>query len=214
MSYILDALKKAEAERERGGVPGLHTRQITPGPPLQEPTKSSRLGIVLSIGLVLALVGGVWWKGRAPDAGVALLPVPAVQPAAPTPLAATPAPTVPVPDVVAPLPPIARPESRTPVKPPDTASSSAKSLAPASAPAAPAVPAPLLSDLPIEVRGQIPTLAVSGNVYSDNPSQRLLLINGQVLSQGSNVAPDVTLVEIQRGSSEFSFRGTRFRVVH
>ena len=28
MSYILDALKKADAERERGHVPGLHTQTL------------------------------------------------------------------------------------------------------------------------------------------------------------------------------------------
>lgn len=74
--------------------------------------------------------------------------------------------------------------------------------------------APLLNELPIDVRSQIPALAISGSVYSDNPSQRLLLVNGQVLPQGSQVAADVTLVEIHRGSSEFSFRGMRFRLAH
>lgn len=64
------------------------------------------------------------------------------------------------------------------------------------------------------VRRQIPALTVNGAVYSDNPAQRLLLVNGQVLSQGSAAAPDVTLEIIQSASSEFSFKGTRFRVAH
>jgi general secretion pathway protein B len=51
-------------------------------------------------------------------------------------------------------------------------------------------------------------------VYSDNPAQRLLLINGQVLSQGSLAAPDLTLERIGANTSEFSFRGTRFRMAH
>jgi general secretion pathway protein B len=95
-------------------------------------------------------------------------------------------------------------------------SGSAKPASPAStgAPTANTAPAPLLSELPVDIRGQIPPLAISGSVYSDNPSQRLLLINGLVLPQGSQVAPDVTLVEILRGSSEFTFRGTRFRLAH
>lgn len=74
--------------------------------------------------------------------------------------------------------------------------------------------APLLGELPEDIRRQIPALTITGAVYSDNPAQRLLLVNGQVLAQGSPVAPDVTLVEIRSGSSEFSFRGTRFRVAH
>ena len=57
-------------------------------------------------------------------------------------------------------------------------------------------------------------MAISGAVYSDNPSQRLLLVNGQVLNQGSQVAPDLTVVEIHANNSEFNFRGTRFRVGH
>jgi general secretion pathway protein B len=214
MSYILDALKKADAERERGGVPGLHTRQITPGPSLQKPPRSFSQWVVLVGALVLTIVVVVWWEVRAPDTGVGTLPAAVMQPVTPAPLVAAPAPAVSVPSVVTPPPPIVRPEPRAPVKQPPLAPSNAQTAPPASTPAVPAAPAPLLGELPVEVRSQIPALAISGSVYSDNPSQRLLLINGQVLSQGSTVAQDVTLMEIQRGSSEFSFRGTRFRVTH
>lgn len=72
----------------------------------------------------------------------------------------------------------------------------------------------LLSDLPEDLRRQIPPLAITGSVYSANPDKRLLLVNNQVLAQGSLAAPEVTLVEIQAKSAVFSFRGTRFRVVH
>lgn len=57
-------------------------------------------------------------------------------------------------------------------------------------------------------------MAITGAVYSENPAQRLLLVNGQVLSQGSQVAPDLTVVEIHSNNSEFNFRGTRFRMAH
>ena len=57
-------------------------------------------------------------------------------------------------------------------------------------------------------------MAISGAVYSENPAQRLLLVNGQVLNQGSQVAPDLTIVEIHSNNSEFNFRGTRFRMAH
>ncbi len=78
--------------------------------------------------------------------------------------------------------------------------------------AAPAVR--LLGDLSDDLRRQIPPLAITGSVYSTNPDKRLLLLNNQVLAQGSLAAPEVTLVEIQAKSSVFSFRGTRFRVVY
>jgi general secretion pathway protein B len=167
-------------------------------------------------GLALAGVAALVWDARAPvavvtptSAAVAQLPAPAVATAPPSATVA-PAPRVSVAAVALP-PPVAKPEPRTPPQPPIAATINAKPAS--SAPAAAAV-APLLSELPIDIRSQIPALAISGSVYSDNPSQRLLLVNGQVLPQGSQVAPDVTLVEIHRGGSEFTFRGTRFRLAH
>jgi general secretion pathway protein B len=83
---------------------------------------------------------------------------------------------------------------------------------PAGTPASSAVP--LLAELPDEMRRQIPALAISGAVYSDNPAQRLLLINGQVLAQGSAVTADVRLEEIREHHAVLNFKGTRFRVAH
>jgi general secretion pathway protein B len=60
----------------------------------------------------------------------------------------------------------------------------------------------------------VPTLTITGAVYSDNPGQRLLLINNQVLPQGSTLSGGVTLEEIQSKQSVFSFKGTRFRLAH
>ena len=73
---------------------------------------------------------------------------------------------------------------------------------------------PLASELPIALRGQLPPLTITGTVYSENPAQRLLLINGLVLSQGGTPAKDVTIEEIRAQSTIFSFRGTRFRLAH
>jgi len=73
---------------------------------------------------------------------------------------------------------------------------------------------PPLADLPESLRRQIPPLAISGAVYSDNPAKRLLLVNNQVLGQGGQAAPGVRLEEIQPKSSVFSYRGTRFRLAH
>lgn len=98
-------------------------------------------------------------------------------------------------------------------------------MTPASAAAAAAVPtslptsarpasAILLSDLPAELRSQIPKITITGSVYSDSPAQRLLLVNNLVLTQGSQITPDLKLEEIQPRSSVFSFKGTRFRVMH
>lgn len=192
MSFILDALQRAEAERERGAVPGLHARQVNS--PIDAGGTDSRKGKGLAVfGIValgLAAMIGWMWMGNPPATVVTAASTPLVQ----TPVS-TPAPAVPPPQ---------RPTSaaKTPASP-------ARKVAVAAAPTA-----PLLSELPEDVRRQIPPLGISGAVYSANPAQRLLLVNGQVLGQGSQAAPDVVLVEIHSSSSEFSFRGTRFRVIH
>jgi general secretion pathway protein B len=68
--------------------------------------------------------------------------------------------------------------------------------------------------MPADFRQLIPALTINGVVYSDSPGQRLLLVNGQVVTQGALAAPDLTLEEIRAKSSIFSFRGTRFRLTH
>jgi len=61
MSYILDALKKADAEREQGQVPGLHTptghTDLSDGPQLRTPPLW-----VMGLGALLVLIalGAVW----------------------------------------------------------------------------------------------------------------------------------------------------------
>jgi general secretion pathway protein B len=63
MSYILDALRKADAERERGAVPDLHAQLLPPGATEVEPEpprSTSRLWI--GVGVVLAAAAGAsWW---------------------------------------------------------------------------------------------------------------------------------------------------------
>jgi len=221
MSFILDALQRADAERARGAVPGLHARQVNS--PLDTGGTGSRKRWGLAVAGVVALVSAamaVWmWMGKPPAAVVTAASPPIVQ-TQPI-LAATPAASV----TVTPLPAVAPPAASTrPPKPTPTApgTSLQRSSSPVKAPAGPArevvaaaaPTVPLLSELPEDIRRQIPPLGISGAVYSDNPAQRLLLVNGQVLGQGSLAAPEVTLVEIRASSSEFSFRGTRFRVAH
>jgi general secretion pathway protein B len=228
MSYILDALKRADAERERGAVPGLHSRQVTSPAPQAASDARSRLWLAGAAVLVLGgLSAGLWaWRSAADGARVAaVVPAPLAQPVlTPAPLPAS-APAAPQPPAVASLPPTAAPAAPSPVPEPALAAPAAgtkpspkrkpdpiaKAAEPA--PAAPAT-APLLSELPEDIRRQIPTLTITGAVYSEDPARRMLLVNGQVLAQGSLAAPELNLEEIRARSSVFSFRGTRFRVAH
>jgi general secretion pathway protein B len=230
MSYILDALKRADAERERGAVPGLHARQLTSVAPKAGP--GSRHHLWLGIGAVALVVGaGLWvWHAPAGDARQTAAQPPGaaslVPPTQTAPLAALPASasTAPLP-VVAPPAMAASAPVVNPVVRAAAAAAPAADLAPlpASKPqapvkaadaAAPSAPVALLGELPEELRRQIPAITITGAVYSEHPGQRMLLVNAQVLKQGSLVGPELTLEEIRASSSVFSFRGTRFRVAH
>ena len=64
MSYILDALKRADAERGRGQVPGLNAIPLGSAPPV--PTRASaQLGWWVAGALLLVLAAGAaWWALR------------------------------------------------------------------------------------------------------------------------------------------------------
>jgi general secretion pathway protein B len=89
-----------------------------------------------------------------------------------------------------------------------------QAIAKASAAPVAAPTVPLLSELPEDIRRQVPALTITGAVYSETPGQRLLLVNNQVLAEGSVITPELILEEIRAKSSIFNFRGTRFRLAH
>jgi general secretion pathway protein B len=243
MSYILDALKRADAQRERGAVPGLHAHQVTTLALPVAPNKRARLWLAVAAVLVLgAVVAGLWvWQRPVGAVRLATVQPAPVQPTVrdllvqrlptPTPTASStiisaPAlpPDTPALPAVKSLSPKPKPEPKPEPKREPKSETVAKAAKP-DASAAPAPPpqaqasatvaaVPLLSELPEEIRRQIPALTITGAVYSDNPAQRMLLVNNQVLTQGSLAAPEVSLEEIRARSSVFSFRGTRFRLAH
>ncbi len=57
-----------------------------------------------------------------------------------------------------------------------------------------------------------PKLVITGGVYSTNPVQRMLIVNGQVLNEGSEVASGVVLEEIKPKGAVLRFRGARYTV--
>ena len=225
MSYILDALKRADAERQHVTVPSLHTRQVTT-PALQNTSGAQNRRwltagavLILAAAAAAAAVGGWFWRApsndapRQADAQIALTsPV-----ASPPPLPALAAPTllpapVPAPVTAAPVAPKPKPEPAPKPETPPRRIAAPKPTPPP--PAAASADLPLLSELADNIRRQIPAMAINGVVYSDNPGQRVLLVNQQVLTQGSQAVPDVKLEEIRPHSSVFSFQGTRFRLAH
>jgi general secretion pathway protein B len=71
-------------------------------------------------------------------------------------------------------------------------------------------PAPVASGLPPDA----PKVAISGGVYSPSPAQRMLIVNGQVFNEGSEVAPGVTVEKIEPRTAVLKFRGSRYTVAY
>lgn len=236
MSYILDALKRADSERERGKVPSLHANP-TPADRVDGDDDlggtSARPWPLLAAGLGLGLLGVLAWQyltprkappapsPPAPMATAAVAPPTAAPPATaqPAPIAAPMQPPMPASAPVAvatPLTPapVARP---APTAPPPIAARSVPAAAPAVAPVAPAAAPPearvfALAELPEATRRQLPPLTAGGAMYSDAPSQRMLIINGQVLREGDRVAADLVLERIELKSAVLAFKGQRLRI--
>jgi general secretion pathway protein B len=241
LSYILDALKKADAERERSAVPGLHAH------PLDGPAGHGRRerGLpwpalaIAAIVLLAAALAWMLWSDRGvrtpplmaeatqqPATTVTPAPLPAPVPAptpapAPPPLAQATPPQAPAPNppplAAAAPPPIAPapPPRAAPVPAPAPAPVARVVVPPTPKPAAPAEPrVPSLNELPADVRASLPPLAISGAVFSPTPSARMLFINGQVLREGQAVADGVTIERIGASASVLSARGARFELKH
>lgn len=74
----------------------------------------------------------------------------------------------------------------------------------------PAASAPATTGLPADA----PRIAISGGVYSPSPAQRMLIVNGQVFNEGSEVAPGVTIDEIKPRTAVLKFRSARYTVAY
>jgi general secretion pathway protein B len=211
MSYILDALRKADAQRERDPARGIHAQPVTLSVPAENSESTSRLwlmGIALVVGVAL-LAAAMWWLARpaAPVVGVVVAPAAVTVPSPATEVLpeAPPAP---------PPPPPASPSAReTPKSAP-----AVTAYPPATAYPPPAASDPsrllVLAELPADVQRELPKLAISGGVYSPTPAQRLLIVNGQVLNEGVEAAPGVLLEQIRPKTAVFNFRGYRYGVAY
>jgi general secretion pathway protein B len=239
MSYILEALKKAQAERQLGNSPTLHA------PTLQSVDRSSAGGrlrkplllVIVAMGVVIAALLFMVLKPAAAPADAPAAhevvggPAPAAPPVPTAPVLATQMPVQVVADNSAPLPapvaalppPVATltPAPRKHADPQTTqaAAAPAPDASAAAAPGAPARPAvafeePVqnLRDLPEPIQRSIPQVAVGGYIYSKNPADRLLLIDKVLRREGDEVAPGLKLEKLNPKEAVFNFKGYRYRV--
>lgn len=228
MSYILEALKKSQAERQLGELPSIHAPQVqlhdaaASGASRRAPVWLGLGGVTVAAAAALLL----WqpWKAAAtaPVATPAVLAqtVPAPVPAVVTPAVPAPAP-VPVPVTqVTPVPPAATAAPVHHARPvPEPRQESPGQGAPPVPAATPVTPAPAaeesvpgMRDLPEPIQRQIPPVAIGGYIYSKNPADRLLLIDKVLRHEGEELAPGLVLEKLQPKAAIFSFKGYRYRV--
>jgi general secretion pathway protein B len=211
MSFILDALKKSETERQRADTPALYEMKVAP----------ARRGvaawlIVLAALLVINVVvlSVVLLRGThsAPpqfDANSTGTAVPA--PTATAPPSAAPASAAPL--------PAAAPSGPMPsALPPDNAATG--TAAPAADDDAPAVEPPAtgaaVPDLPTYEQAasapgaDLPELRLDLHAYASNPADRFVLLNMLNLKEGQTSPAGVHVESITPDGAILSWRGTKF----
>jgi general secretion pathway protein B len=215
MSYILEALKKAQAERSHGAIPSVHAQ------PVVTPLKPAMPGRWFWLaGIVALLVAGavLLWPAPWKQPVTLTAPAPAMPPVATTPAAPAtppaPAPaqvvTPPAPDAATALPPA---RSKGPSGPVRRLGEPARDAAAAPVPAAAAPERiALLQELPPQIQREIPPIAINGYIYASNPAERSVLINNHLKREGDQLADGLTLEKLLPREMVLNYRGYRYRV--
>ena len=192
MSYILDALRRADAERQQGQLPGLHAQLDARALPTPPSARGPLGWTAAAMGGAMLVAAAWWWLQPAPPQPTALPAEPAAVAPAPAEMSAPAA--APLPIVVSAPPPAA--VAVPPVSPP-----------PPPAVDAPAAPKPLpLSQLAADLRRQLPPLVVGGSVWSDSAASRFIILDGLMLREGDTVAPGLVLERIQQRAALLRWR--------
>jgi general secretion pathway protein B len=230
MSYILDALRRADAERERehGGVPGLHSMPLggaaaAPAAPVRR--LAWAVAGAAAVLIVMLVVAGLLWPAppAVPPAQAAAAPkglsAPAPASSGPAPASTAPASAATaVATAAAAMPTLAPAVTRPTAATPREARAArprtpvADTAASASTPVRVEDQAVAFEQLPDEVKRALPPLAIGGAVYSDNPGSRLLMVGGQLLKEGDIAGPGVTLEQIKPRSAVLRWKDVRYEI--
>jgi general secretion pathway protein B len=223
MSYLLEALRKSQAERERQ-VPDLQT----PAPEWSDEDPAperSRWLVVIAAGLLLivVLLAVLIWRLGNPVTKPAEVPVPAPAAlAAPAPMPSPGANDNPVRVRAQPLPGL---RTGRPAAPGDSAPAfGAINAGPAPVDRARAAPepspsltnveldAPLPSvyELPEALRLRLPPMKMNSHIYSTDPAASFVMINDAVLNPGQALGDGLTLVTITPDGAVLRIDGQKF----
>jgi general secretion pathway protein B len=230
MSFILDALKKSESDRQRQSGPSLFEVKVAP-PRRRLPIWAVVIAVLLGVNAIVIS----WMLLRRPPAQQpAAVNAAAPTPAAPTVTAAAnsgetapaasgssaargAAPTPPAAPATArrDAPPPASPADQSGAQPPDviTPSDYAPAVEPAGAPESGASDGPM-AELPlyqqIATSDDLPSLHLDLHVFAQRPQDRFVMINMHRLREGDSLPSGVQVDAIRPDGVVLSYRGTRF----
>lgn len=235
MSFILDALRKSEHERQRQAGPAIAEMPIA-RPASRLPVALGVIGALLAINLAVLLY--FMLRPDVPELQhEEVMPAAATAPAtaAPAPLpsasAVPPAQTAtelvaapaarelqPLADVAAPEaamppqyePPAAPDPSLLPAPPSPQPASTVADLAPPSAASTGRDNVPRLDTLPAQATAGLPALNLDLHIYASNAAQRAVFINGRRYREGESLPDGVEVLEITPEGAVLSHRGQRF----
>jgi len=206
MSYLVDALRKAERERLQGAAPGQATLAMD-APYDDERSGVGLVGWMVAILVVcnLVLFGYLLWPAERASSGATTTETAAARPA-PSGAEAKPR-TVQVArqSVVAPVEDMA---------PEPTASSVARPGAGAAdeQDAGQAYPAAASQRQPVPARDEVPPVSIHGHMFSADPAESFILVGGRIYHEGERLPDGVAIVRIDQDGALLDYRGQRFRV--
>ncbi len=234
MSYILEALKKSEQERGAGESPSVQTIHSAGLQYAQQkkPLWPYILAVVITLNVIALIVffAPATRSLKQSDAanpaptadrgGTATVAAPVQEFTPSTPLA-TPPVTAKAPRAKPPVQPPAQPPA--PPRQQTTAAAADKTVTTARRSEdnyQPSISKKTrndyvsvvdVRDLPLDIQAGIPDMVFSAHVYSSNPQQRSVVINGNFMEQGDSLTSKLRLDEITPGGVVFDFDGVRFR---
>ncbi len=220
MSYILDALKKSDKERQQGTSPHLYSIHSSALPGRKTSPLHLRLGLWLLMGgilLFIACLGILLFLNRqsVPPHATALdsnRTAPLEQPAGQTAnQGAKQAPDQAAGNNGRTIPQVIIKENNIVLRSVavrDNAQPTPRATVSETAPRS----LPLFQDLSADIRAEVPELKFAGHTYSEDPAQRMIIVNGQILREGDTIAPSTHLSEITWEGVIIDFKGTRFLI--
>lgn len=207
MSYILDAIKKSEAERGHGSIPGLQTVHSSS---LNYKTGDKQLWPYILIALlIINIVGlGFYFLNNTEKKPITAAKAGEIKPetvqkhTAPKNVQAQT--TDPLPTKIEQIETTSEHQN---IKPKVNNTERLISTKPNFS-----NEVANIDELPVHIRQRIPTMDFSGHVYSSTALQRSIIINGSFKEEGDSINHEITLTEITKSGAIFNFQGTLFKI--